>query len=235
MQNTADKPDAMLRVLQKDGVPDRSYTLDEIKAYLQRLQTQGFTQAEIDAARVINLTDSQIEVIRQERIASDPAQGTGSVMAMLGQISAALRTAGQALAETSTSAQTNAALQASNSSAPLTSNNLIRVYQETYPIAIANKNSVTETIQLRVRPIDLPADWGAAVSPITVTLKASEQTTVNLTVAPGTAAVQGTHPRVAVEGYVNDQLIGDVVQDVIVPEIVPFDGKLKNYLPNIYR
>ena len=235
MQNTADKLDTMLQVLQKDGVPDRSYTLDEIKGYLQRLQTQGFKQTEIDAARVIDLTDSQIEAIRQERIASDPAQGTGSVKALLGQMSAALRTAGQALAETSTSVQTNATLQASSSSTPLTSNNLIRVYQETYPIAIANTNSVTETIQLRVRPIDLPADWGAAVSPITVTLKAGEQTTVNLTVAPGTAAVQGTHPRVAVEGYVNDQLIGGVVQDVIIPETVPFDGKLKNYLPNTYR
>ncbi len=235
MQNTADKLDTMLQVLQKDGIPDRSYTVDEIKAYLQRLQTQGFNQTEIDAAKVIDLTDNQIETILQERINSDPAQGAGSVRTLLSQMSTALRTAGQALADTTTSGLTNATLQSNNSSAPTATNNLIRVYQETYPLAIANSSTQSETIRLRVRPIDLPADWGAAVSPITVTLKAGEQTTVHLTVAPGTAAVQGTHPRVSVEGYVNNELIGGVVQDVIVPDTVAFDGKIKSYLPDIFR
>jgi hypothetical protein len=38
-------------------------------------------------------------------------------------------------------------------------------------------------------------------------------------------------PRVAVEGSINGQLIGGVVQDVMVPDYRLFDGKLRVYLP----
>ena len=38
-------------------------------------------------------------------------------------------------------------------------------------------------------------------------------------------------PRAAVEDYINSQLIGGVVPDVMVPDYRLFDGKLRVYLP----
>jgi hypothetical protein len=47
--------------------------------------------------------------------------------------------------------------------------------------------------------------------------------------------VQGAQPRVAIEGYISDTLIGGVVLDVMIPEAAFFDGKLRIYLPLVVR
>lgn len=60
-------------------------------------------------------------------------------------------------------------------------------------------------------------------------------TTATVIVQPGLAAVQGTQPRLAVEGYISGTLIGGVVLDVLVPIAAFFDGKLRVYLPIIMR
>ena len=72
------------------------------------------------------------------------------------------------------------------------------------------------TIELCTRRVDLPSDWMVSVTPITVMLAAGEQTTATVATRPGTAAVQGTQPRLAIEGYANDELIGGVALDVMV-------------------
>jgi hypothetical protein len=98
-------------------------------------------------------------------------------------------------------------------------------------VVIRNPQNSTATVQLDVRPVDLPSGWGASITPITATLSAGQVMTATLTVNPTSASVQGMHPRLAVEGYINGQLIGGVVQDVLVPDYRPFDGKLRVYLP----
>ncbi len=72
------------------------------------------------------------------------------------------------------------------------------------------------------RRIDLPADWMVSVSPAQVSLAPGEQTTVTVTVAPGSLVPQNSMPRVAVEGYVGNQLLGGVAIDIVVPRYVPF-------------
>jgi hypothetical protein len=81
----------------------------------------------------------------------------------------------------------------------------------------------------------MPDDWGASITPITATLSAGGQITATLVVAPGSTAVQGSHPRVAVEAYIQNQLVGGVVQDILVPDIQPFNGNLRLYLPAILK
>jgi hypothetical protein len=54
---------------------------------------------------------------------------------------------------------------------------------------------------------------------------------VTVRIAAGTATVQGTRPRVALEGSANGQLLGGVVMDVVVPTATFFDGKSRVYLP----
>jgi hypothetical protein len=46
--------------------------------------------------------------------------------------------------------------------------------------------------------------------------------------------VQGTQPKIAVEGYIGDQLIGGVVLGVVVPKYVTF-MPYRVYLPLVIR
>jgi hypothetical protein len=101
----------------------------------------------------------------------------------------------------------------------------------------SNRKPLTHTALIDVSPrrIDLPADWAVEVSPAQVTLARGQQTTVTVTVIPGSPVPQGSVPRVAVEGYVGSQLLGGVVIDIQVPNYVFFDGHLHLYLPLVRR
>ena len=103
-------------------------------------------------------------------------------------------------------------------------NNLV----ETLPIG--NPLAQAALIDVRIRRINLPADWTVAVSPAQVMLAPGEQTTVTVTVAPGAPAPQNSVPRVAVEGYANNQLLGGVAIDVVIPGYAPF-ARTHLYLP----
>lgn len=80
------------------------------------------------------------------------------------------------------------------------------------------------------RRIELPADWMVSVSPAQVSLAPGEQTTVTVTVAPGSLTPQNTIPRVAVEGYAGNEWLGGVVIGIVVPRYVAF-APHRVYLP----
>jgi hypothetical protein len=80
----------------------------------------------------------------------------------------------------------------------------------------------------------LPADWMVSVSPAQISLAPGEQTTVTVTIAPGSLVPQGSIPRVAVEGYAGDQLLGGVVIDIVVPRYIPF-APYHVYLPVVRK
>lgn len=229
----ADKLDAMIAEMQSEAIPDRVFTADMIRAYQDRLRTQGFNADELTAAQTINLTPAEIEEIRQTRINEDPNLAAGSVTALVEAMSSALRQTGDALL--ATSPVTSAAPDRGLKPAAAEPNQLIRANTQTYLIPVANPQNQATTVELKVRPLDLPDDWGVSITPITSTLSAGEQITATLVVAPSSTAVQGSHPRVAVEAYIQNQLIGGVVQDILVPDIQPFDGRVHLYLPAIVK
>jgi hypothetical protein len=102
-------------------------------------------------------------------------------------------------------------------------------------LQVSNPLTQTAQIDLQARRIDLPADWIVSVSPAQVTLAPGEVTTITVTVLTGSLVPQGAIPRVAVEGYVGDQLIGGVVIEIIVPRYVLFDGRRHIFLPSLER
>ena len=231
MITTADKLDAMITEMQSEGIPDRVLTADMIKAYQNRLITVGFNTDELTAAQAIGLTPDEIEEIRQTRINEDPNLAAGSVTALVEAESSALRQMGQAFQ--ATSPVTSALAYQAGLSSATTPNQLFLTSTQTYSIQVGNPQTQSATIDLKVRPIDLPDDWGVSITPSTITLGPGQQITATLVVAPSPTSVQGSHPRVAVEGYIQNQLIGGVVQDILVPIIQPFDGKLRLFLPII--
>jgi hypothetical protein len=231
----ADRLDAFRQVLQDEGVPDVVVTADDLRAYQDRLRTQGFSVDEINAAKMLGMTDEEIEAARQESLAGDPEAEAGSLTAYLIEVADKFRQLGGALQN-----PVNFGGGGSGSSgAPLAStaavtdtHNLIRLFESTnITLPVGNPLTQTAVVELRVRPIDLPPDWMVSVTPVTATLAAGEQTIVTVSLRPGTAAVQGTQPRVAIEGYAAGQLLDGVVLDVMLPREILFDGRLRLYLP----
>jgi hypothetical protein len=241
MITVADRLDAFRQVLDDEGVPDAVLTADDLRAYQDRLRTQGFTADEITAAHLLGLSNAQIEAARQAQIAADPAAEAGSLMSYLAEIANTFRQAGDSLVNPQIfgvggggSGDSHAAgAGVATGTGPSA---LIRLYEAVrVPIQVGNPLSAATTVDLRIRRVDLPPDWAVTVTPPTVTLAAGAQTTVTVSIQAGTAAVQGTQPRVAIEGFANGQLLDGVVIDVLLPEAILFDGKLRSYLPLITR
>jgi hypothetical protein len=232
MVTVAYRLEALQQVMRDEGMQDLFLLEETFEAYQARLSAEGFSSEELQAARTIGLTDEEIETIRQERIAANPAEEAGNIMTRLEETAEALRSLGDILMHPPNFPSTalhNAGITAS------AENNLARIYESVSTFQVGNPLSETATVELRVRRVDLPSDWMVRVMPPTVVLSPSEQTTATVHILPGTAAVQGMQPRVAIEGYVNDQLIGGVAVDVMVPEYVPFVGRFRVYLPLVLR
>jgi hypothetical protein len=101
-------------------------------------------------------------------------------------------------------------------------NNLAQFFQAVYTLQVGNPLSETATVGLVVRRLDIPNDWIVSTDWVSATLAAGEHITSTVTIIPASASVQGTQPKVAVEGYIGDQLIGGVVLKVVVPRYVSF-------------
>ncbi|MDD3825185.1 MAG: Ig-like domain-containing protein [Anaerolineae bacterium] len=231
MLDVAGRMDDLLAVMLSEGVEDLTVPVAEVVEYQARLASEGFNADEIAAARSIGLGDAEIEAIRQARIAADPAELAGSVVSRLSAVADALRSLGPVL-QNPPNFEEDAGRAAD---ASLAATNLARIFVSQTPFQIGNPLAETATVELRVRRLDLPPDWMVTVSPAAVELGPGEEVTGLLGIRPGLAAVQGTQPRVAVEGYVDGELIGGVVTEVMVPRHVLGGPKQKVYLPLVIK
>jgi hypothetical protein len=232
MDEVADRIETLLEVLRDEGVADMTVQVSTVQAYQARLQTEGFGSEEIQAAQSIGLSDEEIETIRQERIAADPAELAGSVMTGLQEIADSLR-------PLSTVLQTPPNFQTATSSRALGpasgASRLARIFTSVSTFRVGNPLSNAATVELRIRPIDLPSDWMVTVSPLAIALGPGEQAMATATIRPGAPAVQGTQPRLAIEGYVDDELIGGIALDVMVPQKASLGPRSMVYLPLAVR
>ncbi len=192
-------------------------------SYQQRLATTGFTAQEIADAQLLGLTDADIEEFRQGIIAANPSDLAGNLLTIYTSEVAISRELGQALLAPSAYAP-GLSISGSAGLRPATaiSNTLAQINNLVETLQLGNPLTTTALIDVRARRIDLPADWMVSVSPAQISLAPGEQTTVTVTVAPGSPMPQGSIPRVAVEGYAGNQLLGGVVIDIVVPKYVPF-------------
>ncbi len=97
MITVADKMDALVQTLKNEGITDMIVSADDYRAYQQRLSSQGFTQQELDAARLAGLTDEGIAEALQRRINADPKAMAGDMLVILPQIANGFREAGHAI------------------------------------------------------------------------------------------------------------------------------------------
>ena len=209
--------DALLQEIRDEGLVDVSVTADDYRAYQDRLRTQGFTADEIEAGHLVGFNDAALEEIRQRRLARDPASIAGSVLQGWAGLAVALRNAGGALSDPPAFG-ISAGRSASTAVSQGPAHALVTLFDAQTTIAVGNPSTETETIYLRVRPLDLPDGWMVGVTPRMVTLAPGQQITATVNAIPPRSALQGSKARFAVEGYTESQLLGGVVVDIPVPE-----------------
>jgi hypothetical protein len=232
----ADKLDAFVQVLQDEHAANLDVTVGDVISYQQSIAIT-FTQQELANAKLVGLSDADIEAYRQEIIAADPNDLAGNILDMYSNEAFVSRNLGNALLHPhafapgfsvggSAGLRPTVALTA-------TGNTLAQINNIATTVPLSNSLPTTATISVLARRIDLPADWAVDVSPAQVTLAPNQLTTVTVSILTGSPAPQGSVPRVAVEGYANSQLLGGVVVDVIVPNYMPYF--LHVYLPLIRK
>ena len=225
------------QVLVAENIPDVEITVSDVISYQNRLTTQGFTADELAGYQSIGLSAVEIESIRQRYIGAVPEQLAGSPRAKLFTLADRLNNLAQSLLHPEVFAPSihvgggaGHRLQTVSSG-----NTMAQIHETKTTIQLGNPLTQTATIDVLVRPVDLPADWVVSVFPAQVILLPGEQTTVTVSIVPGSPTLQGITPRVAIEGYVNGLLLGGVAVDVVVPGYIQFDGKLHVYLPVLMK
>lgn len=221
--NVADKLDALNAEARAEGFTDLYTTPDQYLAYQNRLQTEGFNPTEIAAAHLVGMTDEGIQKTLQRRLTLNPNEVTGSVMQAWANVAAAYRELGMDILypPIPIAGVTSARALSSAQTTDAEPNRLAHIEESVTTFPVGNPLTTTAVISLSVRPIDVPADWIVRLSATAVTLQPGQQVSVTLTIIPGMVSAQGNQPRVAVEAYAQEQLLGGVVVDVDVPEIDP--------------
>lgn len=97
MLAVSDKLDAYIKVLKNEGAKDFKILPEHIRAYQERLQSSGFSEEELKAAREIKLTGAEMERIMQRRIAINPEEFSGSIFEKMEEASLNLRELGKIL------------------------------------------------------------------------------------------------------------------------------------------
>ncbi|HEU5011269.1 MAG TPA: Ig-like domain-containing protein [Roseiflexaceae bacterium] len=232
---SADAMEAYVNVLHSEQIAALPISVADVRAYQERLRAQGFSADDLSEMRLIGMDDATIEAERQGVIALAPERMAGDVLVRLGQLATAYRgmaldLRGGAHFDASHSAQTSTTANADAGS----SQRLARAGEIQETIQIGNPFASAATIDLHVRPIDLPPDWIVSLSSSSLTLAPGEQQPVTVTIVPGTA-IQGSVAQVAVEGYAADKLIDGVAFNVPVPEQRAFEKPFAVHLPLMVR
>jgi hypothetical protein len=232
LQTLADSLDAALDVTEGAGVPDQFFTPQDYQEYLEQLRTSGYAPDVRAFHQQSGLTDAEIEAMRQEEIErlETGRYAATTLYTLLREVRNTARQEAEDLLETyGTESQASLAQDSPRAFA-------------IEPIAgsfvVANPTDSRETVDLTVRPVNLPINWSYSLDNPAPVLDAGEEVTVTLTLSPGaTPMVEGTQIQAAVEGYIDGDYIGGIVFERWAPgqpRQEP-DAEYQLYLPMIQR
>ena len=227
----ADQIDALLDVI--DGVHDAYYLAEDFQATRDELDATGFTVEEVDFYQQTGLSDELIGETEKNLVDSFDRQASESITlgAALTDIQASSRTLASRL-RAENPAPTSSQPPGAGPHRPQTST--VFVPPQTFTLDVGHPYSGTETVDLVVRPVNLPLGWTYQLDRQSVTVGEGQTVEVSLTLYPGDGLLEGDLVQLTVEGYVNDELIGGVLTEYLTPHLTPRIS-YDLYLPALLR
>lgn len=201
---------AIIDALKREGVTDVKVTREAAIRYQEALRT-GPSPFMTAAAQIVEATGVSVAEYRRRRLATHVDDLSGSVFRSLEVGISALQRVSEVLLRQGPAPSVTAEGIASR---------FVGLGEVRVPVAVRSPSGLEPVIlTLRMRRIDVPADWMLSVRPSSLELAPGEQRDVDVHLRAVSPALQGTVCRVAVEGYIGDALINGVVIDVFVPDL----------------
>jgi len=79
METAASRFDQLLDICESEGMEDVQVTTEMAVEYLENLEANGFDQEAVETARLLGITDAQIEIILESRLSFYPEEIQGSL------------------------------------------------------------------------------------------------------------------------------------------------------------
>lgn len=199
----ADAIDAFLAVTGDENIPDTTFMPADYQAYLNDIQN-GYDAETIAFHQAAGLPPAAIETIRQAEIARFEEQPPTTVTfyRFLSDVAGAARRLALELENdyVIVGAGRRAAPMQTGPDDPLHAT-----------FTVGNPTGSSATIDLLVRPVDVPLNWSYTLDNPAPTLDPGETTTVTLTINPAGGQATGRTVQLAVEGFIRDDYVGGVL------------------------
>jgi hypothetical protein len=220
----------LLAVTQDLAVPDYDFAAQDFYDELDRLQNAGFDASETAYYQAFGLSDEQIADVLRNEIARLEEGGftSTSIYALLHAYQVFFREAADDVFlqyPPTGLARTRPNDAASTSTAAFWKTGPMRA-----SFTVGNPADTEKTVELLVRPVDVPLNWTYRLDNPAPTLGAGETTTVTLTIDPSDIMLEDTMVRLAVEGFVDGEYIGGI----LFKRVAPSSG-VKVFLPLVVR
>ena len=113
--------------------------------------------------------------------------------------------------------------------------NAIFVPPQVYTFDVGHPFVGNKSVELVVRPVNLPLGWTYELSQKSATIAEGESISATLTLNPSGELLEGDLVQVMVEGYVDGALIGGIRMDYLTPFLTPRVFYYDLYLPMVNR
>ncbi len=202
--------DDLLVATEDAGEPDTGYAPEDYDAYLADLQAGGYTTDTVTFLQNTGL-DSQ-SIMQRQRAEIQRLEAMTFYPTTFYVMLRAIRDDVRERAAEIQSTHGTAARQPHASP-------LEHFYMDTVStdFTVANPFTSVKTVDLVIRPIEMPINWSSYLDNPAPTLEAGESTTVTLTLEAGSIVPADMRVRVAVEGFVADEYIGGILFERRIP------------------
>ncbi len=223
--------DDLLDVTEGIGEPDTIFLPEDIQSYLSSLKSSGYDPDVIAFQQQFGLSSEEIIALLEieiERYEESDAFSTTSYYGFQHELrDAALQRSNELIAQYGSSQSFN---QLFADDAPATH----FLGATTSEFVVGNPTNVKATVELKLRPVDIPIGWTYNLDIPAPTLLAGETITVTLTLEPDNTMIEGSEVRLAVEGYIDGEFIAGILFTRRIPDLSAA-SELTIYMPLIAK
>lgn len=202
--------DGVLEVTRDEGEPDTFIGPNDIAAWVQQLETTGYDQESIDFLLAFGYSQSEIDFLEGLEVAR---------FQEIPQITVSFYEFMTLLGNTAESRATRLRQHYSPPTRGLLADQLPLAPMEV-TFEVGHQEATAETVELVVRPVEVPLGWSWSLDQTAPTLDPGETTTVTLSIDPTGSLIRGGRTQLAVEGYLGDgTLVGGVLVEKSFPSL----------------